>query len=108
MKVALALALGLAAASSAGCGRAHLEAGYGRSYRAQFAAQRDRPTGASPAAKNLTGLDAQEASIIAQTYRRSLAPKEVEEKAQPILVVAPNQPGSAQPALPPPSVPKER
>jgi hypothetical protein len=88
----------------AGCGRAHLEPGYGRSYHAQFSQQV-----ASPAAprKVTSGLDPQEAAIIASTYRRSLAPKEEHDvKDQPILVVTPQQRGMA-PGLPPPSVPKE-
>ena len=102
MKPSLSLALALAALA-AGCGRAHLSSNYGRSVRAQFAAQRQN-TGSRQAG---TGLDAQEASIIAQTYRRDLAPKGVTEKEPPILLVAPSQPGAARAVLPPPSVPKE-
>jgi hypothetical protein len=97
-------ALALAALATACCGRAHLEPGYGRSYYAQFALQRERTV---PARKAAPGLDPQEASIIASTYRKSLAPKDERDvKAPPILVVAPQQPGMAA-QLPPPSVPKE-
>ncbi|HEX9290748.1 MAG TPA: hypothetical protein VF904_14590 [Anaeromyxobacteraceae bacterium] len=97
-------ALALAALAIASCGRAHLEPGYGHSYQAQFALQVEKP--AHPR-KVAPGLDAQEASIIASTYRKGLAPKETQDvKEQPILVVAPQQAGMAAQALAP-SVPKE-
>jgi hypothetical protein len=104
MKLAIAAAVALAVACG---GRAHLEPGYARSYRGQFAAQRARPPGAKPAVA-APGLDAQEASIIANSYRKSLAPKEERQYgAEPILVVAPPQRTSGHPQLPLPSVPKE-
>ncbi len=88
----------------AGCGRAHLEPAYGRSYHEQFAQQVARP--AAPR-KVASGLDPQEAAIIASSYRKSLAPKEERDvKDQPILVVTPQQRGMS-PQLPPPSVPRE-
>ncbi|HET6438325.1 MAG TPA: hypothetical protein VFG59_09705 [Anaeromyxobacter sp.] len=96
MKLSLALAVALL-----GCGRAHLEPGFGRSFHAQFALQQQ------PTAKPVhaaTGLDAQEASILARTYRRGLAPKEEEEKEQPILVVTPSPQGPGR-VMPMPSVP---
>ncbi|HSB20851.1 MAG TPA: hypothetical protein VLD85_12635 [Anaeromyxobacteraceae bacterium] len=104
MKLALAVTATLLAACG---GRAHFEPAYGRSTRAQFAAQRE-PPGARPA-KAATGLDAQEASIIASNYRRSLSPKEAQQqtKAEPVLVVAPQQQGGLRAMLPLPSVPKE-
>jgi len=99
MKLALVLAL-----AALGCGRAHLEPQYGRSYYAQFALQQEHPAGAKRV-RATTGLDAQEASIIASTYRHGLAPKEGQEaKEQPILVVAPTQPGTGRTTLMP-SVP---
>ncbi len=100
MKRALALALFVLAS----CGRAHLEPSQGRSYHAQFTLQREK---LAPARKAATGLDPQEASIMASTYRKSLAPREERDvKDTPILVVAPQQLGMP-PQLPPPSVPKE-
>jgi hypothetical protein len=97
-------ALTLAALATACCGRAHLEPGYGRSYHAQFAAQREK---LAPGKKAAPGLDPQEASIIASTYRKSLAPKDERDvKDSPMLVVTPQQRGMAA-QLPPPSVPKE-
>ncbi len=100
------LPLALAATLLVGCtgGRAHIEPGYGRSYREQLSAQRD-PSGAKPA-KAAPGLDAQEASIIAATYRTSLAPKEEKTQAPPILVVE-QQPGGGMLRALMPSVPKE-
>lgn len=92
-------------ATLAGCGwrQQHLSGDYGKSFDAIFAAQAvERQTPARAA----SGLDSQEASIIAQTYRKSLAPKEVSAKEQPILMVAPTREGQAQPLAP--SVPKER
>ncbi|HET6413654.1 MAG TPA: hypothetical protein VFG53_16455 [Anaeromyxobacter sp.] len=77
-----------------GCGRAHLEPAYGRSYHQQFALQQEHPPG-SKRVRATTGLDAQEAAIIAGTYRHGLAPKEAQgTKEQPILVVAPTPPGT--------------
>jgi hypothetical protein len=101
MKIALVLVV-----AALGCGRAHLESGFGRSYHAQFDLQREHPNG-TKRVRPITGLDAQEASIMATTYRRGIAPKEAQEtKEQPILVVAPTQPGVGRAALmPSPSVP---
>ncbi len=101
MKLALAVAAVLLAACG---GRAHLEPAYGRSVRSQFAAQREAP--GAKQARAAPGLDPQEASIVSANYRRSLSPKEAQQqtKADPILVVTPQQ-GGAHPLLP--SVPKE-
>jgi hypothetical protein len=100
------LAIAAIAALAVGCGgRAHLEPGYARSYRGQFDLQRARPPGARPAVA-APGLDAQEASIIANGYRKSLSPKEERQYgAEPMLIVAPPQQRSALPLMP--SVPKE-
>ncbi len=103
MKLPLALATILLAACTGG--RAHMEPGYGRSYSAQFAAQREASPGAR-AAKAAPGLDAQEASIIAGTFRKSLSPKEEKTQAPPILVVE-QQPGGGMLRALMPSVPKE-
>ena len=100
MRLALVFSLAIL-----GCGRAHLEPAYGRSYHAQFALQQEHSAGAKRV-RATTGLDAQEASIIASTYRHGLAPKEAQGmKEQPILVVAPAQPGTGRttvmPSVPP-------
>ena len=99
----------LAAAVAALCacaGRPHLWEARGRSVEAQLALQRSPPapgkrTGPVP------GLDSQEASIIAEGYRRSLAPKGVKLEEEPMLIVAPPQQGQPRQVLPLPSVPKD-
>jgi hypothetical protein len=103
----LAAAVAFTASLLAACGgRAHLEPAFGRSTWGQFAIQRARPAETAPT-RAAPGLDAQEASIISTSYRQSLSPREAQlpSRPDPILVVAPRQPGSA-PALPP-SVPRE-
>jgi hypothetical protein len=88
-------------------GRQHLWESRGAAYDRSFAAQKvQRPSGAKrtqPAA----GLDSQEAAIIAESYRASLAPKGAKVDQQPVLIVSPQGQGQQQYALPPPSVPKE-
>jgi hypothetical protein len=90
----------------AGCARRqHIIEGYGASYHAAFGTQApDRSSGPARAAP---GLDSQEASIIAETYRKSLAPEDQTAKEQPVLIVAP--PSREQRPQLAPSVPaKER
>ncbi len=94
-----------------GCsGRQHLWETRGVAYDKSFVAQQGpRPAAGARRAPPAAGLDSQEASIIAEGYRASLAPKgsRADQQQQPVLIVAP--PGQAQPQymLPPPSVPKE-
>jgi hypothetical protein len=86
------------------CSERHLNKDFGSSYRAAFEAQAPpRPGGP---ARPATGLDAQEASIVTQTYRTSLAPKDTKPRDQPVLIVAPPAQGGAQKLAP--SVPQER
>jgi hypothetical protein len=65
---------------------------------------------AAPAAKrtnSVEGLDSQEASIIAESYRRSLAPKDQKVQDEPVIIVAPPDRGTPRQALAP-SVPREQ
>lgn len=96
----------LGMASSAGCGdRSHLTESYGRAHREAFARQVADP-GAGERAKAPKGLDAQEASIVVDTYRKQLAPKgAASDEHQPILLLTP-QSGASQGYVPPPSVPQ--
>jgi len=57
----------------------------------------------------VSGLDSQEAAIVAQTYRRSLAPKGARTDAKPqVLILQEDEHGRmAQPKALAPSVPKE-
>jgi hypothetical protein len=95
----------IAALAAVGCtGSTHLTKSFGKSYRATM---RAHPTGDAVAKQAVKGLDSEEATIIASSYRRSLAEKGQTSELQPeILYVAPqNENGRAQLA---PSVPQER
>ncbi len=101
--VAAMVAAGAAAASFlGGCGASrHLAQGHGVS-REAFRAQRAAPVAA--AAPDVTGLDSQEAAIVAEGYRRSLAPKGTRVEEQPVILVSPQKPAQRAPLAP--SVPK--
>lgn len=90
-----------------GCsGRVHITKGHGDSVRAALRAQ-----AAEPAAKRtnaVEGLDSQEASIIADSYRRSLAPKGQTVEEEPVIIVAPPSRGTPRQTPLAPSVPQER
>ncbi len=89
----------------AGCGwrKQHLTQDYGVSYDTAFAAQRERV--GKPPAQAVTGLDAQEAAIISNTYKAGLAPKGATARPESIILMAP--PTANRPYTPPPSVPRE-
>jgi hypothetical protein len=95
------LAGGLAAAS---CSRAHISPGFGRANQEAMAMQQP-PLPRTPPPPQ-TGLDTQEADVIATTYMRSLAGKAKVDDPEPVLYVAPAQRQQRTPALAP-SVPKE-
>jgi hypothetical protein len=98
------LALLLAAVGAGGCSRAHLTATHGRAYHEAFAAQDANPNRKN--VKSVNGLDSQEATIIAGSYRKALAPKEGGGTAGPqLLMVNPNHGGGAE-APPATSVPQ--
>ncbi len=91
----------------ASCGREHLWAARGRAYHTELARQQaPRPAGAKRA-EPVVGLDSQEAAIIAESYRQSLAPKGTKAPEQPVLLIAPQREGQGRVALPLSSVPKE-
>ncbi|MBI5547500.1 MAG: hypothetical protein HY901_26760 [Deltaproteobacteria bacterium] len=103
------LLLAAGATWGAGCaGPTHLGDGTtGRAARAVFTSQAARePT--KPPAVAATGLDSQEAAIVSEGYRRSLAPRGVAVEEPPVLFVAPSPAGYANtnPMMPPPSVPQ--
>jgi hypothetical protein len=95
----------IAALAAAGCtGSIHLTESFGKSYRATMRAQH---TGDAVAKQAVKGLDSEEATIVASSYRHSLAAKGQTSELQPeILYVAP-QHGDRQMQLAP-SVPQER
>jgi hypothetical protein len=98
---ALVVALGLSAGA---CSRAHITPTHGRAFHEVFAIQDANPTRGDKA-KSLSGLDSQEAAIIASSYRKALAPKDSGGAAAPqLLMVSPNAGGGSS-AVVAPSVP---
>jgi type IV pilus biogenesis protein CpaD/CtpE len=88
--------------AGSGCTRAHLTASHGRAYHEVFAAQDANPN-RKGAPKSVNGLDSQEASIIAGSYRRALSPKaEGSASANQLLTMSPNRvdPGALAPSVP--------
>jgi hypothetical protein len=105
MKRVLGCAAAALVAGLGGCySHAHLSQSQGVSFSATFARQvsASRPTDKGP----VSGLDSQDAAIIAQTYHRSLAPRNTTPREQPILMVGPSSEPSAY--VPPPSVPRQQ
>ncbi|HYG67187.1 MAG TPA: hypothetical protein VD838_05985 [Anaeromyxobacteraceae bacterium] len=100
------LGICLMAVSLAGCtASSHLTESYGKSFREVWRAQRAGDGIPKAAVK---GLDSEEATIIAGSYRQSLAPEETgAADAAEILYVAPPPRGGRGTKLAP-SVPKER
>jgi hypothetical protein len=97
------IATALAAALGAGgCGRAHLNPAQGAASRQAFASQQVRPSPQWRSAS--TGLDPQEADVVAQGYFRGLAGKARTEAPEPVIFVAPQQQGQAAQLAP--SVPR--
>jgi len=101
--IALLLAVG-----AVGCDRTNMGNTHGRAYREAFARQALDPlAGEKPRnARVFQGLDSQEASIVAKTYRKNLAPKESSDgQRQPMLLMAPGGGARDLGNMPPPSVP---
>ncbi len=96
----------LALVTLAGCGwrKQHLTGSYGLSYDSAFAVQRERRADKPPAVA-VSGLDAQEAAIISDSYRHGLVPKGGTARQEPLILLSPAQ--QERPSMPPPSVPKE-
>jgi len=87
-----------------GCSRAHLTATHGRAYHEIFAAQDANP--ARKGNKSISGLDSQEAAIVAGNYRRALSPKsDGAQGSNQLLMVNPNRGGVNDSAQLAPSIP---
>ena len=83
--------LGLALVAG-GCSRAHLTDTHGRAYHEAFAIQDANPN--RKTTKSVNGLDSQEASVIAGSYRKSLAAKQESAATGPqLLMISPNRGG---------------
>jgi hypothetical protein len=92
------LALALVVGAGAGCARTHLTPSHGRAYHQAFAVQDANP---DRKAKSVHGLDAQEATIIAGSYRKAPAPKsDVAPGQNQLLMVAPQRPVNDSAGLP--------
>jgi hypothetical protein len=88
----------------AGCaGPDHMSPSYGRAEREALGSQAAYP--AKPVAPPNMALDPQEASVVAESYVRSLSGKTAQAEPEPILIVDPQRQAGQRP-LPPPSVPK--
>mgnify|MGYP005812395753 CR=1 FL=1 len=95
----------LAAAALACGGNLHLTESHGRAYSAAFSKQAPPPEQVKAPS---VGLDSQEASIVAESYRRSLVARQTTSgsyQESPVLLLAPQQEPGVKP-LPLPSVPK--
>jgi hypothetical protein len=101
--VSVVIAVGLG-----GCSSGHLTREHGRSYRAFLDRQAFRGAAATPPYKEAEkGLDAQEAAIVARSYRESLSPKDARPREEPQVLIM-EQPAGYQARQPlAPSVPKE-
>jgi hypothetical protein len=91
----------VASLAALACARDRLTQTHGRSYQAAFARQTANP---ASKAQPPNGLDSQEAAIVAESYRRSLAPKGTPVNEEPVLVVTPQKREQQAPLAP--SVPR--
>jgi hypothetical protein len=102
-KLAKLAGVALVAVHAACASRAHMWEASGRSYSAALAQQAPQPK--TPVKGPVGGLDSQEAAIIAQTYRRGLAPKAAQPREAPVLILGQPSAETGGYSLPPPSVP---
>jgi hypothetical protein len=109
MKIMIVVVLAAALFAAGACGgrKQHLANDYAKSYDAVFGAQRER-TQADPASA-VSGLDSQEAAIISDGFRASLAPKGQKATEEPVILYSPQTRDRLQPLAPSvPSVPPGR
>lgn len=102
----LPIALSFLGIIAAGCaGRVRLTESHGRANRQAFAKQAVNTTGSGQRGPT-PGLDAQDASIVVKTYRRSLSTKAGSSQDEGLVT----QGATTVPQfyLPPPSVPQDR
>lgn len=103
-RLGFVLGLAILVPASGGCSRAHLTATHGRAYHEIFTAQDANP--ARKGGKSISGLDSQEAAIIAGNYRKALSPKaEVAPNSNQMLMMNPNRAGVNDSAQLAPSIP---
>jgi hypothetical protein len=103
-RLGFVLGLAILVPALGGCSRAHLTATHGRAYHEIFAAQDANP--ARKGSKSISGLDSQEAAIIAGNYRRALSPKaDTAASSSQMLMMNPNRGGVNDSAQLAPSIP---
>ncbi len=105
MRTSISIVMLAAVVAASGCARRHLTPEFGTANREAFQAQRVRAPDA-PAPKPNMALDSQETSVISESYLRGLAGKTSKGEPEPVLYVAPQQPGAAAQRLAP-SVPHD-
>ena len=103
---ALAL-LGLSALAGA-CDRTHLGSAYGQSFNAWFAMQhvRSAPNDSEATKRALGSLDAQEATAISKSYRRTVGGQTEGSGQGQMLMIGQGHTGGGDSYTPPPSVPQ--
>lgn len=105
MRISRIAAVSAVLAASCGWRQQHIIRDYGQSNDRAFAAQHARDARTPATATAIVGLDAQEAAIISDTYRKDLAPKGAKVEEQPMVIMAPPSRDNMQQPVPP-SVPK--
>jgi hypothetical protein len=101
----LVLTVTIAGFGGSGCARTHLTASHGRAFHEAFAIQDANPN-RKGTPKSVNGLDSQEASIIAGSYRRALAPKADVAPTGNQVLMSPNRNGGLEAGALAPSVPQ--
>lgn len=106
----LAVAVCALLLAGAGCAdRTYLTATHGRAYHAALARQAANPNAGAQQPGADKGLDSQEAAVVADGYRDSLARKGQTAPQEPVLLLAPSaREGRSANYMPPVSVPQER
>jgi hypothetical protein len=105
MRTSIRMAAVAVLLGAAGCARTHMTSAFGTANHEAFLAQRVRPPDA-PAPQPNMALDTQESGVISESYLRSLSGKNERTEREPVLYVAPQQPGAPAQRLAP-SVPHE-
>jgi hypothetical protein len=99
--------LGLALVVGFGCARqTYLTPTHGRAYAEAFGHQTVNPNPIPTDGRDTQGLDSQEATAVARSYRRSLGANDSGEAgAAPMVIMSPGAGQPAAPYTPAPSVP---
>jgi hypothetical protein len=105
MRASIVLVTLGAVVAASGCARKHLTPQFGTANREAFLAQRVRAPDQAAPRPNMA-LDSQETGVVVESYLHSLSGKAASGEPEPVLYVAPQQPGAPAQRLAP-SVPRE-